>query len=309
MARSPQQDLLLVILLMAALGAAWYYTGGTANDFARSGPLFTMPKVGGGALPVFSIPGVKQNNNPGAGTLVEPQTTSVTNYIGTFTEEKSPYAQYVSLEEGNARSSFDGEYLTLRISSNASQKITVSGWRVDSTATGYTVSLPLASELPFLGGVNSTGPVSLSQGQTAYIVTGRSPNGTSFRTNMCTGYFEQFQNFTPSLNLECPTPQTESDTYFAPGTLTNECFDIIRSLGRCTLVVQSVPLSAGPMCEQFITNTLSYNGCINKHKNDPKFYKEAWYLYLNRDQELWRSRSERIRLLDENGKVVDTVSY
>lgn len=307
MARSPQQDLLLVIFLMAALGVAWYYAGGTANDLARSGPLFKMPQVGTN-LPVFRVPGVELTNSS-TGGVTEPESTTITNYLGTFTEEKSPYAQYVSLEEGNARSSLESEYLTLRIASNAPQKITISGWRVDSTASGLNASLPLAAELPFLGSVNSTGPVSLSQGQTAYIVTARSPNGTSFRTNMCTGYFEQFQNFTPSLNLECPTPQTESDAYFTPGSLNDECFTIIRSLGRCILNVQSVPVSAGTQCEQFISNKLSYNGCINAHKNDPKFYRDTWYLYLNRDQELWRSRSERIRLLDENGKVVDTVSY
>lgn len=307
MARSPQQDLLLVVLLMAALGAAWYYAGGTANDLARSGPLFKMPQVGSN-LPVFSVPGVKRTDT-GDTSQSEPQTTTITNYLGTVTEEKSPYAQYVSLEEGNARSSLESEYLTIRVAQNAPQKITVSGWRLESTATGYNSALPLAAELPFLGSVNSTGPVSLSQGQTAYLVTGRSPNGSSFRTNMCTGYFEQFQNFTPSLSLECPTPQEESDTFFTPGNLSNECYDIIRSLGRCTLVVQSIPASAGTACEQFISGKLSYNGCINAHKNDPKFYKNTWHLYLSRDQELWRSRSERIRLLDENGKVVDTVSY
>lgn len=308
MARSPQQDLLIVILLMAALGAAWYYTGGTANDLARSGPLFKMPQVGSGTIPVFSVPSVKINDAT-SDTASDPETTSVTNYLGTLTEEKSPYAAYVSLEAGNARSSVDSEYLVLRVSSNAPQKVTISGWRIESTATGLSSTLPLAAELPFLGSVNSTGPVSLSKGQSAYIVTARSPNGTSFRTNICTGYFEQFQNFTPSLNLECPSPQTEADTFFTPGSLNDECYDIVRSLGRCTLVIQSIPASAGTACEQFITNTLSYNGCINKHKNEPKFYKDVWYLYLNRDQELWRSRSERIRLLDENGKVVSVVSY
>ena len=309
MARSPQQDLLIVVLLMAALGVAWYYTGGYGNELSQSGPIFKMPKIGaGGTIPVFSVPGVQLNNVPNTND-VEPQGTTITNYIGTFTEEKSPYAQYVSLEESNARSGVESEYLTLRVAYNAPQKITISGWRVDSTATGYTVSLPLGAELPFLGSVNSTGPVSLSQGQAVYIVTGRSPNGTSFRTNMCTGYFEQFQNFTPPLSIECPSPQSESEAYFTPGSLTDECYDIVRSLGRCTLVLQSIPASAGTACEQFISNNLSYNGCITKHKNDPKFYRDTWYLFLNRDQELWRSRSERIRLLDENGKVVDTVSY
>lgn len=307
MARSPQQDLLIVILLMAALGVAWYYTGGTANNLARTGPLFEVPKIGEGGVPVFSVPGVELGD---AGKpLKEPDTTSITNYLGTFTEERSPYAAYVSLEEGNAKSQLESEYVTLRVASNAPQKIVVSGWRLDSTASGTTVSLPLGAELPFLGGVNAAQPVTLSAGQAAHLVTGRSPHGTSFRTNMCTGYFEQFQNFTPPLSLECPSPLAELETYFSPGSLTDECYDIVRSLSRCTLVIQSIPGSAGSACEQFITSTLSYNGCITKHKGEAKFYRDTWYLYFNRDRELWRTRSERIRLLDESGKVVDVVSY
>lgn len=308
MARSPQQDLLIVILLMAALGVAWYYMGGSMSDLARSGPLFETPQIGGGQLPVFNVPGVATGET-GSQSKPEPQGTTITNYLGTLKEEPSPYAAYVSLEEGNAKSQKDSEYLTLRVSSNAPQKIVISGWKLESTATGLSVTLPLASELPFLGGVNTSVPVSLSQGHTAYLVTGRSPNGTSFRTNICTGYFEQFQNFTPGLALECPSPLSESETYFSPGTLSDECYDIIRSLNRCTLVVSSIPGSAGSQCEQFITSTLTYNGCINKHKNSASFYKNTWYLFLGRDQELWRTRSERIRLLDENGKVVDVVSY
>lgn len=307
MASSPQRDLLIVVLLMAALGVAWYYAGGTANDLARSGPIFNVPEIGG-TVPVFNVPGVQQQEISGTRSS-EPQTTTITNFLGTFTEEKSPYAAFVSLEEGNARSSYESEYVTIRVAYNATQKITVTGWRLESTGTGIAVSLPLASELPFLGGVNASSPVSLSQGQTVYVITGRSPNGASFRTNMCTGFFEQFQNFTPALRIECPNPQEEAEAYFGTGTLTDECYDIVRAIPRCTLVIQSIPASAGTACEQFITNRLSYNSCINTHKNDPKFYKDDWYLYLNRNDELWRSRSERIRLLDENGKVVDTVSY
>ena len=307
MARSPQQDLLIVVLLMAALGVAWYYTGGTSTDLAKAGPFFQSPKIGD-TLPVFRVPGVELPNVPPSSNE-PPRAETISSYLGSITEEKSPYAAYVSLEQGNASSGLESEYVTIRVNYNASNKIVLSGWRLESTATGLSTTLPLASELPAQGSVNTTSPVGLSPGQTAYVVTGRSPIGSSFRTNLCTGYFEQFQNFTPGLKIECPNPQEEAQAVIPTGSYSDECYDIVRSIPRCTLVIQSIPGSAGAACESFISSTLSYTGCMNKHKNDPKFYKDDWYLYINRDQELWRSRSERIRLLDENGKVVGVVSY
>lgn len=308
MASTPQQDLLVVVLLMVALGVAWYYTGGTMNDLARESPFFSLPESGGPGLPAYNVPGVAIEKIPEKeGESTGP--TIITNYLGTIEENPSPYAKYVSLEEGNARSGVDSEHLVIRISYDAPQGVTVTGWKLESTATGLQASIPQAAALPFLGSVNSPGPATMGKGQSAYVITARSPNGTSFRTNICTGYFEQFQNFTPSLRIECPSPQEEATTFFTAGSYSDECNDIVRALPRCTLVVQSIPASAGVQCEQFISSTLSYNGCINAHKNDAKFYKDDWYLFLNRDQELWRSRSERIRLLDENGKVVDVVTY
>lgn len=308
MARSPQQDFLIVLLLMAALGVAWYYTGGNSNDLARAGLLFKFsPTVGGGVVPT-AIPGVEQ---VGGGVEAPPPSTTqtISNYLGTFTEERSPYAAYVTLEQANASSDIGSEYLTIRVSNNAPSKVTVTGWRLESTATGMSGTVPMAAELPFQGSVNATSPASLSPGQQAYVVTGRSPNGTSFRTNLCTGYFEQFQNFTPALKIECPNPQEEAQNALTTGSYNDTCYDFVRAVPRCTLVTTSVPLPAGEACNQFVTTQLTYVGCINKHKNDPGFYKDTWYLFLNRDQELWRSRSERIRLLDENGKVVGVVSY
>lgn len=304
-----KRDLLIVIVLLAALGVAWYYTGGSTNDLAGSDPFFSRSEDG--SLPLFSIPRVERRSPSSSGTPDEPvdTVTTITNYLGTFDEEESPYAPYVSLEQGNAKSSHGSEYVTIRVASNAPQKVVVTGWRLESTASSLGAALPQAAELPFLGSVNNPGPVALGPGQTAYVVTGRSPNGTSFRTNLCTGYFEQYQDFEPRLKIECPNPQEEADKYFAAGTYSDACYDIVRTLSRCTFTVKSIPISAGSQCADFIQNELSYNGCINRHKNEPKFYKDQWYLYLNRDQELWRTRSERIRLVDENGKVVDVVSY
>lgn len=305
MARTPQQDLAIVVLLMAALGVAWYYTGGTESDLARGGPLFTQPQ--GSTIPGIPIPRVFLGGSESDDT--GPKSTTVETYLGTLTEERSPYASRITLEGTATSASLDGEYLTLRVRQSAGAPITVSGWRLESTVSGISVALPLGVSLPAQGDVSVPTPVTLSPGQTAYIVTKRSPNGVSFRTNLCTGFFEQFQDFTPGLSLECPRPTDEARTYFTPGTYTDECETILNSIGRCIFSTKSVPSSAGSQCAQFVTSELNYNGCVARHKNDANFYRDTWYLFLSRDSELWRSRSERIRLLDENNKVVSVLSY
>ncbi|MBU6310751.1 hypothetical protein KGO06_02330 [Patescibacteria group bacterium] len=305
MARTPQQDLAIVVLLMIALGVAWYYTGGTESDLARGGPLFSQQQ--GSTIPGIPIPRVFLGGTEGQDE--GPKSTTITTYLGAITEERSPYANRVSLSASLASASLDGEYLTLRVNSSAESPITISGWKLESSVSGLRVAVPLAVALPAQGSNSIAEPVALAPGHTAYLITKRSPIGTSFRTNLCTGYFEQFQDFTPPLSLDCPRPTTEADTYFALGTYTDECESIVRSLGRCEFSTKSVPGSAGNQCVQFVTTELSYNGCVARHKTQPGFYRDTWYLFLSRDSELWRSRSERIRLLDENDKVVSVITY
>lgn len=307
-------DLLIVILLLIALGVAWFYAGGPSSALTHSGPFLSLPApYGNSSGTAYTVPTV---TNVGGGTgssgsntnSNESPVTTFSNYLGTFNEIESPYAKYVSLDRGTADSDYAQEYMTVRIASNAPQKITVSGWRIESTASGLGTTLPGATLLPNMGDINTNAPVALSAGDTAYIVTGRSPVGTSFRTNMCTGYFAQFQTFKPSLRLDCPSPEDEAARVMG-GSYTDACHDTVNSIDRCDLMVSSVPAQAGAACQNFIQSTLTYNGCANAHKNDPAFYRNMWYLYLNRDQELWKSRYERIRLVDENGKVISVVTY
>ena len=65
----------------------------------------------------------------------------------------------------------------------------------------------------------------LKSGEKAIVITGNSPLGTSFKLNKCAGYFEQFHEFTPELNTECPLLKDEE----LPSNLNNDdqCLDYI----------------------------------------------------------------------------------
>ncbi len=304
-----QGDLLVVVGLLILLGIAWFILGGPENSRARSGPFLSLPQPFGSG-DAYSVPRVSlsggDGDDTGGGGSGDSTFEILTNYLGTFAEERSPYAEYITFEKGRADSSIENEYLIVRASASLPQRTVITGWRVESTATSLGAQIGNAAELLFTGSAASEVALAMNPGDTVYIVTGRSPIGASFRTNRCTGYFEQFQDFTPKLKLECPRAKEEAARVFG-AAITDQCRAVVDDIDRCTLETDTT--TADTQCRNFITETLTYNGCVAAHKNTPGFYGNEWYLYLKRDQELWKEEYERIRLVDENKKVVGAIRY
>jgi len=312
-------DLIFFIFFLIVLGIVWSLTGGPERSISREGPFLNPPfPLGDGSA--YNIPGVPvptvndgdtgSGNESGSGGIAD----IISRIRGGFdpgSAANSPYAGSVTLSTGRAKNSdANEEYLIIKTSKGAEGRITISDWRIESSVSLSGVALGDAAYLPYSGRVNSESPVAIGPNTTVYLVTGRSPIGTSFRTNTCTGYFEQFQDFAPSLKKECPLPNAELERAVESDFIPNQsCVDYVDDIDRCTLTLTSIPAGVGSSCRNFIQNTLTYNGCVDAHKNEADFYKNVWYLYLGRDQELWVNSNERIRLLDENGLVVDSVSY
>jgi len=316
------ESLLIFIGFIIALGFLWAFTGGPDRAISQQGWFLNSPFVSDGA-PVNDIPSVYI---PDGGSSSEPRDTPqveeekksffdfITNFnagTGASKEEASPYQGQITLSVSGAKQSDEKrEYITLKTSRNLDKPLTISGWRIESSATGAGTTIGQAAHLPFFGGVSTELPISIGKNTTVFLITGRSPNGVSFRVNQCTGYFAQFQEITPRLKSSCPKPVDElfenSSVDFVPS---DACIDFVENIRQCTFTQTEVPGNIGSGCRSFILETLTYNGCIESHKNDVGFYEDEWYVYLNHDQELWKNSRERIRLLDENGKVVDAITY
>jgi hypothetical protein len=315
--------LIMFLIFLIILGALWLYSGGPERADGQ-GPFLVPPWLWGTGGGSYTVPGIQNigegtgsSGGSGAGTS-EPQPTEETpSFFDTFfgfrgTSEKldSPYAGLVALERGTATASNpDSEYVIIKTAYSLDRSITISDWTLEEDANTLSVKIGQASEAPFLGQVNVGTPITLPANSRVYVITGRSPNGFSFRLNQCTGYFEQFQNFYPSLPLECPDPEDELVRRSEVFSGNAACINYVKQLPRCYLSVNNLPQEIGNLCQSFVTNELSYNGCLNAHKNEPGFYKNEWRVFLNRDQEIWVNQYERIRLLDENGKTVSVISY
>ncbi len=245
----------------------------------------------------------ESQNAANAQTVQPPQTETFGN--------PSPYAGEVMLS-GNGATAADpaNQYVEIEASESNTSPIDIAGWSLQSAASGEQVYLPEAASIFVEGIVNTVDPVYLDPGGSAIITTGITPVGTSFRENMCTGYLEQLQTFTPELTNNCPNPSEALPE--TPGNLQtygSTCFEYLNNLAQCYFPGNSLPSDLTPACQAFVENTMSYDGCVNSYQNSKSFASPVWRLYLNMSTDLWNSGHDVLRLLDNEGRVVDVLTY
>ena len=205
------------------------------------------------------------------------------------------------------------EYIYLYTNLKKNETIKITGWYLKSEITGYYAVIGRASLLPFPFSKTESYIV-LQDRDRVYLTKGFSPIGISFRTNKCTGYFEEDRTFTPNLPLACPRPEDEKLPRFSSDYDRNdECVEIIERLPRCATkgsdFIRDLPDTVPESCKTYITTQINYNTCVAKHFSDTDFPGDEYRVYLNKFGSLWRQKHDKINLHDENGLVVDTISY
>lgn len=288
-----------VLFVLAILWVVWFLTGGPGSDRTKHPFLRAPAPLDTGELygEPFSIPGV-----PGGGIVSEEQKEKE--------ENVSIFRGSFNLGTGNPYATNPNEeYIEIRSSFNNKQPTNITGWKVKSAISGFEATIGKGVYLPASGAVNREDTIFLNPGDRAVIVTGRSPNGVSFRLNACTGYFEQFQDFTPSLPQECPYVRSENLPIGGQGGLDDACVSYIESIPQCFAHISAIPTTLNANCHDYINKNIHYNGCVQNYKNDPNFYKPEWRVFLERPTELWRQNRETIKLFDAEGRLVDSLSY
>ncbi len=299
----------------------WIATGGPLHPIAFTGPKLAEPgALGGGtylSLPraPFGVGGtnVSLPGSSSGGSVSDNSGTSLPAFAGDTTfGTPSPYRGIVSMSHyisGAGSSDPKNEYIELSVSQSSGIPVDLSEWTLMSEATGKSINIPKGTEVPTSGIVNAVQDLVLSPGERAIIISGQSPIGASFRENKCIGYFSTFQNFSPSLPLNCPTPSDELSSFYGTGYIRDAaCIDFVNKLQRCQVTL-TPPTQASSACQSFLVKYLNYNGCIDAHKNDADFKGATWRIYLGRTTPMWRTQHELVKLLDVKGNTVDAFSY
>jgi len=227
----------------------------------------------------------------------------------------SPFAGKIHLASISGMDDPDpsNQFIVLTPRLKANETVDITGWKLQSERTGYYATIPKAALLPFPY-THAESDVVLGYIDVVYIVKGFSPIGISFRSNKCTGYFEENRTFVPSLPTDCPLPIKEDLPTFSSNIERNdECVELIDDLPRCrthgTEYTRLLPDTVTNSCKTYITTQINYNACVANHFSDTDFPGHEYWLYLNRFGTFWPTKRDKIILYDGNGLEVDSINY
>jgi len=319
------------VLIIIALVIFWIVTGGIGRAM-RTGEFFTDPiavifGTGTTTGTLITLPWQQaaprgpdisgyatqadEEQQASSGAPNQQQSTAPAPSQAATFGNPSPYVGQVTISNNDAAQSNPAyQYIEVQASAANTSPVTISGWSLQSEVSGSRAYIPEAASVFVTGTVNTVGPVYLKAGDSAIITTGTTPVGTSFRENICSGYLAQVQSFSPGLSTSCPDPsQALPETAQNLQTYGSSCFDYLSSLAQCDLPGSNLPSDLSPACQAFVANTFSYNGCVNTYENTPSFALPVWRLYLNMRAGLWDNTHDIIRLLDDQGRTVDVLTY
>lgn len=308
---SATSDLVLVVSVVVILGIIWLISGGPTTTTDTDLIKFERATEESAFSPNFTgfFEPIEREDSE---TLKQYEKTREELSRVRDYGETSPYWGEVTIEHATAgikRTAPQEEYLILNVSYRLPHELTITGWKLQSMTTNRSATIDRAARLSSSGSINTEDSIVVSPSDRLYVTTGRSPTGYSFRVNKCSGYFEQFQDFSPSLTQQCPYASeelfsAEDDPYLFGA----ECLSYIDRIPRCTMPLEALPGGFPESCARFITEKVNYNTCVANHQDDADFFKSEWRVFLKQSSELWGDR-DIIRLLDENGKTVDVFSY
>ncbi len=215
----------------------------------------------------------------------------------------APESSFMIFESSARNADPNQEYIDIYAVITNGKPVPMSSWTVENSK-GNKFIIGGASYLARAGEITSESGILLAPGEILHIITGSSPLGFNFRTNICTGYFDQFHNFYPSLRENCPRPETENSAQ----NLDNVCYNFLKNFPRCRTPI-NVANQTTLDCQNYVNQELSYTKCVDTHRNDKDFWGNEWYLYLGRTSEIWKYERETVTLRDQAGKIVASYSY
>ena len=286
----------------------WVISGGPSKPISFAGP-YLHPITGPGqtAKPY----GISNGSGISIGGSAGGNLSSLEEQIDDLSSlgELSEYRGLVALSRnpsGPRSSDPQTEHVGIALAERAKNPVSITGWRLESSATKVTATIPSGVEVPRSGSVHTVASIVLLPGEVAIITSGRSPIGASFHENICSGYLGEFQEFAPALDKKCPTGVQEYQARFNASP-DSACRTYLSDVDQCS-AVSRVPSSLSDECKEAATG-LNYNACVDRWRGAPGFSDGMWRVFLGKDTELWRDAHETIRLLDGSGKTVDVLAY
>ena len=310
------KDLRAFVFIIIILAFVWLFTGGPLRPSSKSGWFLNKPQQKAAQetkKQTEEILGTKSSDpsKEAAQNFSSRQSSSAKSKVQSSSSQSSVRPDFATLKKRRAKETNpDEEYLEIKADKKNKSSLKITGWKLKGK-TGLDVVIGKGASYIYASAASQPQEdIYLKPGEKAVIVTGKSSLGTSFKMNKCVGYFEQFHEFTPELDTECPLLRDDEP----PANLINndQCLDYIDRVSSCQTVV-SIPykysFKLSSSCQEYVTQNANYKTCLEKHKDDSDFYLPGWRIYLERSEELWKKKRETITLYDGKNNIIDSKSY
>lgn len=212
---------------------------------------------------------------------------------------EDPSDEHVTIRYGG------GFFGLFRQSSAGDQPVNVTGWSIASRRSSVTI--PRAYNIPEIDAVEQD--IILPAGGQVNILTGTPAYQKNFRENDCTGYLNEFYEFTPSLSNSCADSRPNRGELLARG-FNGECIEVIEDVPACR--VPRGPFQAGVIgseCIDYMNRNLNYAGCVANFRDRRDFLGDTWRVSLRRPSKLFDPLHDRVVLRDRQGLLVDEFEY
>ncbi len=190
------------------------------------------------------------------------------------------------------------ESITLQ-NRTSGENISITGFIIESDKARFVI--PQGYRLPGFEAL-AQDPVLLRPNERAIITVGQQKGAFDFRENLCTGYFQETRQFTPSLSHRCPRPDTQNLLRFS-----DACLQVISSAPTCRQADFSKIFESE--CSLWVNAHLNYAGCVNDYRSREDFFSDQWLLWMQRKEEFFRNVHDKIMLWDREGRRVDEYTY
>ena len=222
-------------------------------------------------------------------------------------EQLSPYFRKVRISSASAYSTADyPSKISLNYYLSTGETLNIANWKIKSNKGE--IEIPKAIDNYDLSASSVPKDIILQNYGYINIHSNKSAVNQNIRLNKCSSYLENFHNFVPSLPQSCPLIY-ESRSEISG--LAGYCQSYIYSIGSCKLpdasIYNSFPgTEEGNACRNYL-NTISYGSCLKKHSKDDDFFKNEWWLWVNKI--ILDQTHDRLRLFDGKGLLVDEYIY
>lgn len=295
---------LLLAVFVIAVGVFVYQQGSEEVSFFKD--LFRLQSATSTTAtssqgPLFSYGYSFPDSGSSTGTLIgtSPATKDIPK--GFTSKQLSPYFKQVKISNVVARGN-NGLFqsIVLRSSVTESQGVAVDGWTLKSNRGG--VVIPKAVRILSTVLPNQPGSLILKNNESVKLYSNSAPLRVSFRLNKCTGYLSTEPLLIPPPPRQCP-PAARSDIY----TFTGACQDYIMSLRACEIPSRTAPIPQDDFgCRNYLA-TVTYEGCVNRHRTDSDFLSSEWWAWIGR--QFLDETHDRLLLFDKKGLLVDEFVY